>query len=160
MRFKKKKTKQHRGKCLLGTSDFQTWGIQREVSKMWLGNRNPLGIWIPIAPYCLLLGAEELHSHKGECPNHIMYHIPIISPLHPWCQYCKSAEFCRTRPLLPPAGTGSLPLGAISPSHEVPTINHSPMPIGAFYWVYLQEWDEPSTNLRSERRPNDGGIKV
>ena len=54
-----KKTKQHRGKCLLGTSDFQTWGIQREVSKMRLGNRNPLGIWISIAPYRSLLGAEE-----------------------------------------------------------------------------------------------------
>lgn len=91
-----KKRKQHRGKCLLGTSDFQTGGIQREVSKMRLGNRNPLGIWIPIAPYRSLLGAEELHSHKGECSNHIMYHIPIISRLHPWCQYCKSAEFCTT----------------------------------------------------------------
>jgi hypothetical protein len=153
----KKKTKQHRGKCLLGTSDFQTWGIQREVSKMRLGNRNPLGIWISIAPYRSLLGAEEWHSHKGECPNQVMYHIPIISLLHPWCQYCKSAEFCRTT-TAPTCRYWIIAPWCREPSHEVPTINHSP--IGVFYWVYPQEWDEPSTNLRSERRPNDGGIKV
>ena len=83
------------------------------------------------------------------------YHIPITSMvsilqicriLHNNCSHLQVLDHC---PLVP---------WCREPSHEVPTINHSP--IGVFYWVYPQEWDEPSTNLRSERRPNDGGIKV